>query len=160
MSEKNNKVVGYTDNVAVDQLQRVCIRSPCFVSFSLRIPLVTSSNRSHLRVNPLFCVFQSVNTFFFLIKIGCRIYKFRLSRAPERTNETKLPGVSILKPLKGVDDNLIENLCTFFQIDYPKYEILFCVQDATDPAVEVVRQLLNRFPHVDAKLFSGIFLKN
>lgn len=78
-----------------------------------------------------------------------------MSRPPKKLD--KLPGVSILKPLKGIDDNLIENLSTFFDIDYPNYEIIFCVQDANDPAIEVVRKLLIRFPSIDASLFYGRF---
>lgn len=55
----------------------------------------------------------------------------------------------------GVDDNLFENLETFFQIDYPTYEILFCVQDNADPAIVLVKRLLEKYPNVDAKLFTG-----
>lgn len=65
------------------------------------------------------------------------------------------PGVSIIKPLVGIDDNLYQNLETFFQIDYPIYELLFCVQDPNDDAILIVKNLLKTYPNVDAKLFTG-----
>uniref|UniRef100_A0AAY4AGB8 ceramide glucosyltransferase n=1 Tax=Denticeps clupeoides TaxID=299321 RepID=A0AAY4AGB8_9TELE len=68
---------------------------------------------------------------------------------------SKLAGVSLLKPLKGVDPNLINNLETFFELDYPKYEILLCVQDHDDPAIDVCKKLLGKYPNVDARLFIG-----
>lgn len=66
-----------------------------------------------------------------------------------------LPGVTILKPLKGVDDNLMENLTTFFNIDYPYYELIFCIQDENDPAIDVVKRLMAKYPIIDTKLFYG-----
>jgi ceramide glucosyltransferase len=66
-----------------------------------------------------------------------------------------LPGISILKPLTGVDDNLNDNLETFFVMDYPAYELLFCVQDQNDPAIGIVSRLLEKYPHVDARLYTG-----
>lgn len=71
-------------------------------------------------------------------------------------NRFDLPGVSIMKPLKGVDDNLYENLRTFFNIDYPQYELIFCVQDAADPAIDIVKKLIAEYPVIDAKLYYGI----
>jgi len=48
-------------------------------------------------------------------------------KATDKQPYSKLPGVSLLKPLKGVDPNLINNLETFFELDYPKVRILFNV---------------------------------
>ncbi|GMR36667.1 hypothetical protein PMAYCL1PPCAC_06862 [Pristionchus mayeri] len=64
-------------------------------------------------------------------------------------------GVSILKPLVGVDPNLECNLRTFFQIDYPKYELLFCVHDDEDVSIPLVKKLMHEFPLIDAQLFIG-----
>nr|XP_013795602.1 PREDICTED: ceramide glucosyltransferase isoform X1 [Apteryx mantelli mantelli] len=76
-------------------------------------------------------------------------------KAIDKQLYSKPPGVSLLKPLKGVDPNLINNLETFFELDYPKYEVLFCVQDHDDPAIEVCKKLLGKYPNVDARLFIG-----
>ncbi|XP_061603323.1 ceramide glucosyltransferase isoform X1 [Phyllopteryx taeniolatus] len=74
----------------------------------------------------------------------------------KKRSEVKQPaGVSLLKPLKGVDPNLVANLETFFTMDYPKYEVLLCVQDQDDPAVDVCKKLLGKYPGVDARLFIG-----
>uniref|UniRef100_A0A673AXX5 ceramide glucosyltransferase n=1 Tax=Sphaeramia orbicularis TaxID=375764 RepID=A0A673AXX5_9TELE len=76
-------------------------------------------------------------------------------RSEVKASFVQLAGVSLLKPLKGVDPNLISNLETFFTLDYPKYEILLCVQDQDDPAVDVCKKLLGKYPNVDARLFIG-----
>jgi ceramide glucosyltransferase len=60
--------------------------------------------------------------------------------------------ISILKPLAGLDLGLESNLRTFFEQDYPEFEILFAVRDGDDPAVKVVEQLQREYPHVQARL--------
>ena len=71
----------------------------------------------------------------------------RRSTQPERPDPA-LPTVSILKPLKGLDVDLFENLSTFCRQDYPTFQIVFGVADADDPAVKVVRQLQAHYPSV------------
>ena len=52
--------------------------------------------------------------------------------------------ISILKPLAGIDEGLEENLRTFFEQDYPEFEILFAVRLPGDPAIAVVERLRAR----------------
>ena len=60
--------------------------------------------------------------------------------------------ISILKPLAGIDDGLEENLRTFFEQDYPDFEILFAVRTADDPAIAVVERLRARYGSVPSRL--------
>lgn len=60
--------------------------------------------------------------------------------------------VTILKPLAGLDLDLESNLRTFFEQDYPAFEILFAVRDTSDPAVTVVDKLRREYPDIPARL--------
>ncbi|HEY4039466.1 MAG TPA: bacteriohopanetetrol glucosamine biosynthesis glycosyltransferase HpnI [Burkholderiaceae bacterium] len=62
------------------------------------------------------------------------------------------PPVSILKPLCGAEPHLLDGLRSFARQDYPQLQIVFGVRDASDPAIEVVRQLQREFPELDATL--------
>src|SRR5215467_12380847 len=63
-----------------------------------------------------------------------------------------MPPISVLKPLSGVDDGLADNLRSFFEQEYPEFEILFAVRDASDPAVPVVEELCRRYPEISTEL--------
>lgn len=62
------------------------------------------------------------------------------------------PAVTMLKPLKGLDPQLYENLSTFCRQDYPRFQIVFGVADPQDPAVAVVRRLQREHPALDIEL--------
>lgn len=59
-----------------------------------------------------------------------------------------LPPVSILKPLKGADPDLAENLASFYRLDYPEYEIVFSFASRTDAAADVARRVADAHPEV------------
>lgn len=62
------------------------------------------------------------------------------------------PGITVFKPLKGVDDALEANLRSFFEQDYPRFQLLFGVQEADDPVIGIVEKLLRAYPQVRARL--------
>jgi len=60
--------------------------------------------------------------------------------------------ISILKPLSGLDLGLESNLRTFFEQDYPCFELLFAVRDADDPVIAVIERLQREYPDVASRL--------
>lgn len=64
------------------------------------------------------------------------------------------PPISILKPLCGQEEGLEENLRSFFEQQYPQFEILLAVHCADDPAALVVEKLQKEYSgRVRAQLF-------
>jgi len=93
-----------------------------------------------------------------LILLGAIVYSGMQIVAAQRYLSVKRPQlksaapISILKPLAGLDLDLEPNLRTFFEQDYPAFEILFAVRNENDPAVPVVRRLQNEYPRVASRL--------
>jgi ceramide glucosyltransferase len=58
------------------------------------------------------------------------------------------PAFSILKPLKGVDPGMYENLRSHCLQKYPEFEIVFGVSDPEDAALGFVRKLQAEFPQI------------
>lgn len=67
-------------------------------------------------------------------------------------SDGSLPAVSILKPVHGLEAQLKENIESFFQQDYPDYEILFAADEADDAALDVVREVSGLYPHIRSRI--------
>jgi len=67
-------------------------------------------------------------------------------------DDAHLPPVSVLKPVHGLEAQLKENIESFFRQDYPDYEILFAADEENDAALEVVREVCARYPHIRSRV--------
>ena len=65
------------------------------------------------------------------------------------------PPVTILRPACGIENFIEETLESAFTINYPEFEIVFCVQQETDPIIPVIRRLIAKYPHVSSRLLVG-----
>jgi ceramide glucosyltransferase len=66
------------------------------------------------------------------------------------------PPVSLLKPLHGLEPDLESHLQSFFEQDYPEFEIIFCARTDQDPGLEIARRVAARYPKVRSRfLCSG-----
>ena len=65
--------------------------------------------------------------------------------------------ITILKPIKGIDDQLETNLISFFKLDYPDYEIIFGLHSYDDPALKIVKKLSEKFPNINTKIIISSF---
>lgn len=80
---------------------------------------------------------------------------FRRARRRAARAKDHRPPVTILKPLKGPGIDLYANLASFCRQDYPEYQIVCGVNDADDPAIEVVQRIRRDFPERDVVLSIG-----
>ena len=62
------------------------------------------------------------------------------------------PGVSVLKPIHGLDPNTAAAFLSQVQQDYPEFEVLFGVHNETDAAVPEIRRLQTAFPASSIRL--------
>jgi ceramide glucosyltransferase len=68
---------------------------------------------------------------------------------------TGRPAISVVRPVCGLDFQARQTLASTFVLDYPDYEILFCVADRADPVVPLVQELIAAHPGRPARLLVG-----
>jgi ceramide glucosyltransferase len=97
----------------------------------------------------------SSSVFFFLVVIAAARFK---KQAEERRRcvlsipRESLPPVTIFKPVHGMEERLEQNLESFFQQDYPDYEIIIGSRSADDPAIVLAEKLRRRYPRVKSRI--------
>ena len=99
----------------------------------------------------------------FAILAGCALtYQFGayfalvffLKRPLPRLKKTARPGISLLKPVKGLDQDTSACLASFINQKYPHRQILFGVADPADPVFPVLRELQGKHPDVDIQIIN------
>jgi ceramide glucosyltransferase len=69
----------------------------------------------------------------------------------DRAAATFLPALSVLKPLHGTETGLESNIESFFEQDYPEFELLFCARQESDEGLQLARRVGARHPQVKAR---------
>ena len=84
---------------------------------------------------------------------------FTARKCPARPRNLPVPAaaptVSIVRPLRGLETFSEETLRASFELDYPDYELLFCVQSPHDPIIPYGQRLIAEYPHIPARLLVG-----
>ncbi len=77
---------------------------------------------------------------------------FFLKRPLPRLKPGDRPGITLLKPVKGVDEDTAACLASFIRQDYPLRQVLFGVADGSDPVWPVLKDLQARHPEVEMQI--------
>jgi ceramide glucosyltransferase len=78
--------------------------------------------------------------------------RFGLRKRREQSAPTDfLPAISVLKPLHGTEPGMERNLESFFEQDYPDFELLFCARFDSDEGLQLARRVGERYPQVRAR---------
>ena len=65
------------------------------------------------------------------------------------------PPVSILKPLHGKEEGLEQNLESFFALDHPEFELIFCARSLSDPGMLCAQEVARRFPSIPVRFLAS-----
>src|SRR5215207_4126952 len=79
----------------------------------------------------------------------------RLLPRRKKAEPATKPPVTLVRPVCGLENFIEECVETSFRLTYPNLELIFCVDEETDPIVPVVRALIAKYPAVDARLLVG-----
>lgn len=102
------------------------------------------------------CILALGPLVYYLLSAYCAFDYFKRTRKNLPPSRSFTPPVSILKPVRGADQQAYENFASFCRLDYPDYEIVFALSDADDPAVRIIQKLQRDFPERSVRLVTGV----
>jgi len=82
------------------------------------------------------------------------IIRFR-SGVRDIKRHSTAPGVSLIRPVRGLENCIEQTLNSSFALDHPNFELIFCVADRDDPVVPLIERLMAAHPAVPACLLIG-----
>src|SRR5262245_33116956 len=99
-------------------------------------------------------ILLGITVSFHLISIAIAIVRCRARTAVEPAL-ADAPPISLVRPLCGLDNFAEPTLRSGFELDYPDYELIFCVANARDPVLPTVRRLIADYPRARARVLIG-----
>jgi ceramide glucosyltransferase len=108
----------------------------------------------HLLLHILFWVAAvgSVTSTIYCFMVLAASFRFGWRKRREQSEPADfLPPLSVLKPLHGTEPGMERNLETFFEQDYPDFELLFCARFDTDEGLRLAKSVGQRYPHVNTQ---------
>jgi len=101
----------------------------------------------------IFLVVAAIPLIYYLLAIYS---SWRYFRQPVGAAEGSFtPPVSILKPIRGLDPEAAENLASFCRLDYPEYEMVYCVDPDDEAVQEILANLTRDFPQARIRILHG-----
>jgi len=99
-----------------------------------------------------FCIVTAAVHFISILIVTVR-GRFAVGRIPAKLPAH--PPVSILRPLCGMENAIEETIRSAYTIDYPEFEIVYCVASEKDPVIPLARRIMAEHPAVPSRLLVG-----
>ena len=96
-------------------------------------------------------IFGLITSTIYSIMVIAGVVRYRARRG-QAASINFFPPVSVLKALHGDEPDLERNLTSFFEQDYPSFEILFCARRADDAGLTIARRVAARYPQVESSI--------
>jgi ceramide glucosyltransferase len=90
-----------------------------------------------------------------MVTVAVRRYRRQAreqQRAAQTMRDSDLPAVTVLKPVHGLEPELAQNLASFFDQDYPNFEVVIGARDEANAALKIAREVCAKYPHVPSRI--------